>query len=255
MFGAEPTISRNPRRATTKAIIFDVFNTLFDNSREPWLVTFNTICSEQSLSVSPEELYQHWRALDTMARKGRVNLDAPELSPKFKPYREIWENCFSTAFGELGLEADASAATTRALTDLTQRTAFPESSTVVTTLHTKYKTGVLSNGDDSFLWPLLENSGLPFDVAICSETVGAYKPHPLTFTRVLEDLQTDAQDAIFVGDTLYEDILGAQRIGMHTVLINWNKVSVDTSLVKPDYQIHNLTKLLDILETIEGGFQ
>ena len=200
-------------------------------------------------------MYQRWRALETETRKGRVNLETPELSPPFKPYREIWEECFSKAFEELGAKGDPAAATVRAVADLNQRDVYPESLPVVTQLHAWYKTAVLSNADDSFLWPLLKASGLPLNAAVSSEAVGVYKPHPLAFQRVLEALQTEPAEAVFVGDTLYDDILGAQRAGMQTVLVNWNGEPVDTSLATPDHQVANLTQLLDILRPGKGEVQ
>ena len=236
----------------TKAVVFDVYNTLFDNGRQVWARTFDALCREQGISLAPEELYQRWRALDQECRKQRVNLEAPHLSPPFRPYRDIWLECFVRLFRELGLDADPARANARVLADLARRPLYPESLPVVTQLHAWHKTAILSNADRSFLSPLLEGTTLPLDVVISSETVGAYKPHPLPFQRVLEVLEVEPHEAVFVGDTLYDDILGAQRAGMRTVWINWSGAPGDTALVRPDHQVDNLTQLLDLLRPKKG---
>ena len=236
-------------------MIFDIYNTLFDNSYAAWVTTFQSLCREQDLSVGPETLYLHWRTSEVETRKWRVNLEVPELSPPFKSYGAIWEKCFYESFEDLGLEANPIAATERVIADMGRRTPYPESLPVVTQLHTWYKTGALSNADNSFLRPLLKTYALPMDTVISSETLEVYKPHPLSFQRVLEVLQVAPQEAIFIGDTLHEDILGAQRAGMHTVLVNWESAHVDTSIVTPDHQVTNLAQLLDILELEEGKSQ
>ena len=83
--------------------------------------------------------------------------------------------------------------------------------------------------------------------------MGAYKPHPLPFQRVLEVLEVAPHETVFVGDTLYDDILGAQRAGMRTVLVQRSSAPADTALVRPDHQIDNLTELLDLLGPQKGG--
>ena len=233
---------------TTKAVIFDIYNTLFHNGPDAWVVTFQGICQEQALPADPEGLYLRWRALEAETRRGRVNLEAPELSPPFRPYQEVWQECFARLFRELELDADAAAAACRVVTDMGRRQPYPDSLPVVTQLHTWYRTAVLSNADKSFLYPILESAALPLDAVLSSEAVGAYKPHPLPFQRMLEVLQVAPPEAVFVGDTLYDDILGAQRVGMRTVLVNWDGAPVDTSVAAPDEQVTNLRELLTILE-------
>ncbi len=245
--------SVQPLGSFAKAVIFDVYNTLFDNGHEAWLATFRAICQQQSFPIGHQELYRRWRAMEAETRKGRVNLEAPELSPPFKPYRAIWEECFERLFEELGLDADPAAANSRVVADLGRRGLYPESLAVVTRLHASFKTAILSNADDSFLKPLLEAMPLPLDVVVSSEAVSAYKPHPVGFQRILEVLQVAPREAVFVGDTVYDDILGAQRVGMRTVLVNWSGTPVDTSLARPDYQVTNLTQLLDLLRPGKGG--
>ena len=59
-------------------------------------------------------------------------------------------------------------------------------------LQQRWVTAVLSNADDDYLFPQIKRLGLSFPVVLSSEMVGAYKPHPLPFQRVLEELGDNA---------------------------------------------------------------
>ena len=46
---------------TLKAVILDVYNTLFRNDTSCWVDTFRGICSSQGLPIAPEDLYSQWK--------------------------------------------------------------------------------------------------------------------------------------------------------------------------------------------------
>jgi HAD superfamily hydrolase (TIGR01549 family) len=57
------------------------------------------------------------------------------------------------------------------------------------------------------------------DVAISSSQHGYMKPHRSIFEAALKLAGVDAPDALMVGDSLTQDIEGAQRVGMKGVLV------------------------------------
>jgi HAD superfamily hydrolase (TIGR01549 family) len=57
------------------------------------------------------------------------------------------------------------------------------------------------------------------DVAISSSQHGYMKPHRSIFEAALKLAGVDAPDAVMVGDSLTQDIEGAQRVGMKGVLV------------------------------------
>jgi HAD superfamily hydrolase (TIGR01549 family) len=57
-----------------------------------------------------------------------------------------------------------------------------------------------------------------FPVRIYSSAVGYRKPQRRIFMDALEQLEVEAGDAFFVGDLVKNDIVGARRVGMTTVL-------------------------------------
>ena len=57
------------------------------------------------------------------------------------------------------------------------------------------------------------------DVAVSSSQHGFMKPHPSIFEAALKLAGVAASDAVMVGDSLLQDIRGAQRAGMRGVLV------------------------------------
>lgn len=64
-----------------------------------------------------------------------------------------------------------------------------------------------------------------FDPLLVSAAVGIRKPHVGIFQRVLKAWGIPPEQIVMVGDSLMEDILGAQRTGLHQI---WMKEHVDT---------------------------
>ena len=62
-----------------------------------------------------------------------------------------------------------------------------------------------------------------------------------------------SEEAVYVGDTLYDDILGAKHIGMRTVWVNRNAVARDPELPKPDYELRELGALAELLKMASRG--
>lgn len=56
-----------------------------------------------------------------------------------------------------------------------------------------------------------------FDVMVFSNEVGACKPRPVIFDRLLEGLAVPPGETVFIGDNLHADVGGAQRAGMRGV--------------------------------------
>jgi putative hydrolase of the HAD superfamily len=116
--------------------------------------------------------------------------------------------------------------------------------------------GVLSNT----LWPvnwhreIFERDGVAalIDAAVYSSEVPWTKPHPEAFRAAMVALgATDPASCCFVGDRLFEDIYGAQDVGMRTVLLPHSAVpdhEVGPSAGEPDAVVQRLSEVLDVLE-------
>jgi HAD superfamily hydrolase (TIGR01662 family) len=87
--------------------------------------------------------------------------------------------------------------------------------------------GLLSNASDvENVERLLETARLPvrFDPVVISAAAGVRKPTPSLFEGILRQWYIEPAEAVMVGDLLGEDILGAQRAGMHQI---WVRADAD----------------------------
>lgn len=101
--------------------------------------------------------------------------------------------------------------------------------------------------------PLLDSgafvAGLEYAADVEAVILG--KPSAAYFEAALEALDADAELAWMVGDDIEDDIRGAQRLGMRTVLVRTGKFrpdDVERSGVYPDVVVSSIAQFPDWLE-------
>jgi putative hydrolase of the HAD superfamily len=130
----------------------------------------------------------------------------------------------------------------------TKTEVYPETESVLKELKKKnIKIGVLSNtaygADKEYLIGSTPQINQYYDVCLASTEVGFRKPHTAGFLQLLQALQVQAGDCLFVGDEPV-DVIGANKAGMISVLIN-------RSGEKRDYgQKYTISSLQDILKLV-----
>lgn len=111
-----------------------------------------------------------------------------------------------------------------------------------------YKMVVLTNGGNETVKKQLEYAGISqfFEKMYSVEAVKKFKPHPQTYTYVLEQEKVKPGDAMLIAAHGW-DIMGAGRAGLKTVFI-----SRPGKFLYPLYDAHyvtdNLTGLVQLLE-------
>jgi HAD superfamily hydrolase (TIGR01549 family) len=81
------------------------------------------------------------------------------------------------------------------------------------------RVGLLSNSARD-LDDFVAHHRLTVDAVLTSRSHGKTKPHETIFRRMLELLGVEPHEAAMVGDTLEDDIEGAQAVGMRAVLVD-----------------------------------
>ena len=69
------------------------------------------------------------------------------------------------------------------------------------------------------VWPETPFAGL-FDAEVFSATCGHMKPDREIFLLAADLLDVDPNDCLYVGDGANDELAGAERVGMHSVLIH-----------------------------------
>jgi putative hydrolase of the HAD superfamily len=117
------------------------------------------------------------------------------------------------------------------------------------------RTGLLSNTH----WPrewherILARDGVRdlFDARVYTSELRHTKPHAEAFLAVLNGLGVAPQEAAMVGDRPFDDIAGAQALGMRTVLLPNDLVP--PAPISPDATITRLSELLPLVDEWRGA--
>ena len=118
-----------------------------------------------------------------------------------------------------------------------------------------YLVGVLSNT----MWPrsyhqeVFARDDLDgyIDVAVYSSELPVAKPHAEAFLITIEALGVEADETVFVGDRLWDDIFGAQSVGMRTIWIPHSTIpseQVPDDTAAPDATAERLSDVFAIVE-------
>ena len=112
------------------------------------------------------------------------------------------------------------------------------------------RVGLLSNTwtPTAMLRAFVEREGALVHVqaATFSSAEGLRKPHPDLYGRALQRLRVDAADALFVGDRVYEDVLGPQAVGMRAALSHEHRQDRPRS-AHPEAVIGSLREVIDLV--------
>jgi HAD superfamily hydrolase (TIGR01509 family) len=113
---------------------------------------------------------------------------------------------------------------------------------------------LVSNIDDDFLEPMLDNLGLRahLDDWISSEAARSCKPDPGIFRQALARAGCEPDEALFVGDSRIHDIQGARAVGIPAVLIaeegGVSHLDDESFDAEPDHRIRTLPELIGIVD-------
>jgi putative hydrolase of the HAD superfamily len=238
-----------------RAVLFDMFDTLMlvdrrKNYASPSLLRMYRFLSAHGVEVSFETFETaHNQAREELYAKADPKLEEPHFHIRIARTLNILGYA---ATPESSLVAAASAE----FCDEFMKYVTPDAdlSTLISELSGKYKLGIVSN----FVLPdcvtrLLDREGVVdvFGAVIVSGAVNKRKPAPEIFRQALSKLGVTAQEAVFVGDTLDADVLGAKAVGMLSVYLA-RRVEKEIS-AKPDVIVKSLGELPIVLEQLQTG--
>ena len=172
-------------------------------------------------------------------------------APEYR--RQVW----TEALAESGI-ADPLLADTLSCVYVAERRAryqpYPDALPVLRDLGAAYRLGLVTNGPCDLQCDKIEQAGLRcyFAAVAISREVGVMKPDPRIFRIALERLGIAATDAVFVGDSIKHDIVGAHAAGMKAIWFN-HDASHASGDARPDAVIHSLSELRPALAGLAAG--
>lgn len=203
-----------------RAVLFDWGGTLVRDDSittgRPAQAVGEYLRGRLKLDVTDEDFERAFQAIMPEYRPGET-LDCPTIS-----------SLLGAAFTWLGIRLSA-AEVEVCCERFFQATAasqqvFDDARAILSSLRYRgYRIGVVTNTifPSDMMRGQLRQLGLAgyLDTVVTSADIGLSKPHPAAFQRALGDLGLEAHDAIFVGDRVDTDIVGARAAGMRALLL------------------------------------
>ena len=112
--------------------------------------------------------------------------------------------------------------------------------------------GIVSNIDEADLQHLIDLADLRplFDSLLSSEAAGSCKPDPRIYETALARAGCTPPEALFVGDSLAQDVAGANRVGVDSVLL-WHRDDREPPAdgPRPAHVIRTIPEVLELVLT------
>ena len=115
----------------------------------------------------------------------------------------------------------------------------------------RYQLALVSNFDHGpTARRVLSDHGIAglFPTTVISAEFGRRKPHPTIFQAALKGVAVGAGDALFIGDSLGDDVLGARHAGVPVVWLNTKNAPLPSDTPAPHHIIAQLTDLPAVLD-------
>jgi putative hydrolase of the HAD superfamily len=225
---------------TTQAVLLDALGTLVELD-PPWLHLRRTLRDRHEIAVPLEDARQ--AMLAEMAyyrehhRDGRDRTSLADL--RWRCARVLAERLPEA--GSL-----TAAELTEVLLDSIRFRPYGDAAPALAALRASgLRLAIVSNWDCS-LRSVLADLGLAaaVDDVIVSAEVGAAKPDPRIFRAALEHLRCEPENALFVGDSLETDVLGARAAGLRALLLQRNGASAQEQDVERIFGLGELPELV-----------
>ncbi len=138
---------------------------------------------------------------------------------------------------------------------------YPDVVPLLSQLTERFPLSLLTNGAPAMQRTKVEKSGLEpfFERIFVGGEFPRGKPDPAIFQAALDAAGCRPEHAIYVGDSLLHDIVGAQAVGIHGVWLNRKGISIadlppqireQLGNTRPDYELDSLNSLPACLDQL-----
>ncbi|MEW4284929.1 haloacid dehalogenase type II [Priestia koreensis] len=217
--------------SSIKALIFDVYGTLFD---------------VHSVIEKCEELYpEKGKQISQTWRQKQIEYSfLRQLMGNYTPFSHVTADALRYAVHEHGYELLHNQEQT--LMNAYLHLQHYDEVEAVLKEFTNCKRAVFSNGSHDMLDPLIKNAGLTslFDKIISVDDVKQYKPTPASYLHALNVLGVERHEVLFMSSNGW-DISGAKSFGFRTAWINRLHKPTEQLQVPPDAIYSDLRGILE----------
>ncbi len=225
-----------------KHVIFDFFGTISDTGTSSVDATAKILKNVGS-NLDPAAFYGEWKAVK------RVRMD----EETFYTEKEHYARILCELFDKYGIEADGNAEVKPYIDMLFgDRKIFPDAKKCLEDLKKMGLDVVIgSTTDDDVLEHHMRMYGICVDECFTSEDLRVYKAHPSFYSSILEKTGWKAEECLFIGDSLGDDVFGPKALGMKAVWLNRKgKIYSDSVSSFPTEKIYDPDCIIDTLANL-----
>jgi putative hydrolase of the HAD superfamily len=221
---------------------FDGDNTLWDFDAAMRLALRSTL--EELWTVMPGPTTE---ALTVDRMIGIRNRVAGELEGRVADLGVVRYAAFERTLEEVGVEDANLAARLNAMFFAVKQQhvePFSDAEPVLKELAGKYRTALLTNGNTD---PAQYGLDRYLDPIVHAATEGVAKPDPAIFSILLERAGVEAHEVVYIGDSLSDDVAGAQSARIRSIWLNRNGVEREGD-VMPDAEVRSLGEVPAVVD-------
>jgi len=207
-----------------RCVTFDCYGTLID--WEGGLA--RALLAVPALSGKPD-LVRKLVALREEIEKGMIvsvsdlpHDDSPDEryeSPDYRAYREILAESIDAAAQALDIPmAGCDAAAVSA--SMPSWEPFPDTRAALADIKRRFPIAILSNVEEEVIAESVRRIGVPFDLIVTAEKVGAYKPSPDHWYAAMHELEADEEDLFHLAASPFHDLETATLLGIRCGYVN-----------------------------------
>lgn len=217
-------------------LIFDAYGTLISTGTTSMDALHKILLHNGRGDIAKQDFYTRWKHFH------RQHMDAahPFVTEDTLLIRDLEQ-----LYLEFGIQGKPEQDVQFIRDVLGHRTAFPETREVLRTLCQHFTVCIGSTTDTQPLLEDMARNDLQVHHIFTSEMLQAYKPEKIFYQQILHALGIAPEGALFIGDTLLDDVLGTQSAGIQSCWVNRKQLSPGN--VHPDYIISDLNGLYHIL--------
>ena len=216
-----------------KAIIFDAYGTLFD-------VNSAAEKCKDKIGDKWEAFANYWRT---------TQLEYTWLRSLMKRHEDFWQITEDSLDKSMSVFKIDNSMRDELLNLYKILSPFEEVPKVLKSLKDKnFKLAILSNGTPSLLNELVRSNNLNnlFDDIFSIEEVGVFKPDFNVYNMPVKKYKIEKNEIAFLSANTW-DVSGGGNYGYNSIWVNRNNNIFDNLDYKPQNEIDNLKKLIDII--------
>ena len=216
-----------------KAIIFDAYGTLFDVN--------------SAAEICKDKIGDRWEPFANFWRTTQLEYTwLRSLMRRHKNFWQITEDSLNKSMKAFNIDYKMKNELLDLYTTLSSYKEVPETLKILK--EKKFKLAILSNGTPALLSQLIKSNNLDnlFDDLFSIEEVGIYKPDPKVYDIPIKKYQIKKNEVAFLSANTW-DVSGGGNYGYNSIWVNRNKNVFDKLDYTPNFEIRDLSKLIDII--------